>query len=221
MSWKLVTVEAKAKHTATVVFLHGLGDTGHGWSSNLEAILDPHVKLICPTANNMPVSINFGMRMPSWFDIFGLSDDAKEDTAGVHRAAKELQALIENEVKSGIPSSRIILGGFSQGGALSLYTALTMDLPLSGVLALSSWLPLHKELPGAVKGNQHVPMLQCHGDADFVVPFMWGQKTAEFLSAMNPNHKFKTYRGLQHSSSPEELEEVRAFIKQHLPSDSK
>jgi lysophospholipase-2 len=165
----------------------------------------------------MAVSVNFGMIMPSWFDIYGLSESAKEDTDGIKKAAKQLQTMVEDEIKGGIPSKQIILGGFSQGGSLALYTALTMETELAGVLALSSWLPLHKSFPGAIKGNRDVPVLQCHGEADPVVPLVWGKQSADFLSPHNPNHKFKSYPGLPHSSSQEELEDVRAFINKHLP----
>jgi lysophospholipase-2 len=184
----------------------------------------------------MAVSVNFGMIMPSWFDIYGLSESAKEDTDGIKKAAKQcnaqryphyseritdnfvaVQTMVEDEIKGGIPSKQIILGGFSQGGSLALYTALTMETELAGVLALSSWLPLHKSFPGAIKGNRDVPVLQCHGEADPVVPLVWGKQSADFLSPHNPNHKFKSYPGLPHSSSQEELEDVRAFINKHLP----
>ncbi|MEQ2165082.1 hypothetical protein GOODEAATRI_013384, partial [Goodea atripinnis] len=164
----------------------------------------------------MPVSLNMRMSMPSWFDIYGLSPDADEDEAGIKRASENIKALIDQEVKNGIPSHRIILGGFSQvglpcleilcylsdfyqicdrricilkyGGALSLYTALTTQ-----------------QKAAANSANKDMHVLQCHGDADPLVPFIFGAQTAEKMkSLINPaNITFKSYRGLPHSACPE------------------
>uniref|UniRef100_A0A8C0L6S0 palmitoyl-protein hydrolase n=1 Tax=Canis lupus dingo TaxID=286419 RepID=A0A8C0L6S0_CANLU len=141
------TVSGAERETAAVIFLHGLGDTGHSWADALSTIRLPHVKYICPHAPRIPVTLNMKMVMPSWFDLMGLSPDAPEDEAGIKKAAENIKALIEHEMKNGIPANRIVLGGFSQGGALSLYTALTCPHPLAGIVALSCWLPLHRAFP--------------------------------------------------------------------------
>ncbi|MEE6463979.1 hypothetical protein FKM82_006123 [Ascaphus truei] len=197
-------VPAARKATAAVIFLHGLGDTGHGWAEAMAGIRNPHVKYICPHAPIMPVSLNMNMSMPSWFDIIGLSPDAQEDDVGIKQAAQNIQALIDQEVKNGIPSSRIILGGFSQGGALSLYTALTSQQKLAGVVALSCWLPLRSSFPQAAtnSANKEISVLQCHGESDPLVPLMFGSLTSEKLKTIvNPvNINFKKYSGLTHSS---------------------
>ncbi|XP_074002620.1 acyl-protein thioesterase 1 isoform X4 [Numenius arquata] len=198
-------VPAARKATAAVIFLHGLGDTGHGWSEALAGIKSPHVKYICPHA----------------FDIIGLSPDSQEDEAGIKQAAENVKALIDQEVKNGIPSNRIILGGFSQGGALSLYTALTTHQKLAGVVALSCWLPLRASFPqGPISGvNKEIAVLQCHGDCDPLVPLMFGSLTVEKLKSMiNPaNVTFRTYSGMMHSSCVEEMTDVKQFIDKHLP----
>nr|XP_057915820.1 acyl-protein thioesterase 1 isoform X1 [Doryrhamphus excisus] len=217
-------VPAARKATAAVIFLHGLGDTGHGWAEAFAGIRIPHVKYICPHAPNMPVSLNMRMSMPSWFDIYGLSPEAEEDEAGIKSASAHIKALIDQEVKNGIPSHRIILGGFSQGGALSLYTALTTQQKLAGVVALSCWLPLRNSFPQASAGsaNKDMPLLQCHGDADPLVPFSFGSRTAEKMkSLINPaNVTFKSYHGLPHSACPEEMVDVKRFIEKQLPAIS-
>eukprot|EP00058_Branchiostoma_floridae_P020878 XP_002606368.1 hypothetical protein BRAFLDRAFT_57283 [Branchiostoma floridae] len=178
-----VTVSASGKHTATVIFLHGLGDTGHGWSYALSEIRQPHIKYICPTA---PV-----------------------------------QGMVEEEEKGGIPSNRIVLGGFSQGGALALYAAFTLEKPLAGMVALSSWLPLHESFPDAMKVNNESPILQCHGDMDPVVPYKFGQMTKSVLSKMCSNYTFNTYPGMMHSSSAKasqtEMQDVKEFLDKVLP----
>ncbi|XP_066479292.1 acyl-protein thioesterase 1 [Tiliqua scincoides] len=214
-------VPAARKATAAVIFLHGLGDTGHGWAEAFAGIRSPHVKYICPHAPVMPVSLNMNMAMPSWFDIFGLDPDAKEDEAGIKQAAENVKALVEQEIKNGIPSNRIILGGFSQGGALSLYTALTTHQKLAGVLALSCWLPLRTSFSeGTISSvNKYIPVLQCHGDRDPLVPLMFGSVTSDKLKTMlDPgNVTFKTYSGMMHSSCIEEMMDAKQFIDKHLP----
>ncbi|XP_073692668.1 acyl-protein thioesterase 1 [Garra rufa] len=107
-------VPAACRATAAVIFLHGLGDTGHGWAEAMAGIRTPYVKYICPHAPIMPVTLNMKMAMPSWFDIISLNPDAEEDETGIKRAAESIKALIDQEVKNGIPSHRIVLGGFSQ-----------------------------------------------------------------------------------------------------------
>ncbi|XP_028822476.1 acyl-protein thioesterase 1 [Denticeps clupeoides] len=214
-------VPAARKATAAVIFLHGLGDTGHGWAEALAGIRTPHVKYICPHAPVMPVSLNMNMHMPSWFNIVGLSPDAAEDEPGIKRAAENIKALIDQEVKNGIPSHRIVLGGFSQGGALSLYTALTTHQELAGVVALSSWLPLRSSFaqPSSVVANKDVAVLQCHGEADPLVPLVFGSLTVEKLKTLiNPgNITFKTYPRMQHTSCPQEMIDIQEFIEKRLP----
>lgn len=153
-----------------------------------------------------------------------------EDEEGIRRAAEVVHSLIAQEVAAGIPTKRIVIGGFSQGGALALYSALTFPEPLAGVIALSSWIPLHQRFPAVSEtnrftpilislddddydpqdavGNKNTPLLQCHGDCDPIVPYKWGQMTASLLKQFMTNTEFKTYRGMMHTS----CEEVRNFF---------
>ncbi|KAI9561955.1 hypothetical protein GHT06_012918 [Daphnia sinensis] len=211
-----VIIEASAKHTATVIFFHGLGDTGHGWASSLAEIKPAFVKLVCPTAPTIPVTLNSGFRMPAWFDLKGLDLSAGEDTEGIQRAAASVHGLIEDEIKGGIPSNRIIIGGFSQGGALSLYSSLVTQHTLGGVVALSCWLPLRDSFPAKIVGNTETPILMCHGDSDPIVPHRWGEQSAALFKKFNKSVEFRTYRNLAHSSSDEEMRDVKAFIMRNL-----
>ncbi|XP_023578257.1 acyl-protein thioesterase 2 isoform X1 [Octodon degus] len=214
------TVSGAERETAAVIFLHGLGDTGHSWADALSTIRLPHVKYICPHAPRIPVTLNMKMVMPSWFDLMGLSPDAPEDEAGIKKAAENIRALIEHEMKNGIPANRIVLGGFSQGGALSLYTALTCPHPLAGIVALSCWLPLHRNFPQAANGSaKDLAILQCHGELDPMVPVRFGALTAEKLrSVVTPARvQFKTYPGVMHSSCPQEMAAVKEFLEKLLP----
>lgn len=210
-----VVVSASAKHTASFIFLHGLGDTGHGWATSIAAIRPPHVKVICPSAEKMPVTLNSGFESPSWFDLMSLDVNGPEDEPGIEKASALIKSLIEEEIKSGIPADRIMIGGFSQGGALSLHVALTSGKPLAGVAALSCWLPIHKKMIGRTPVN--MPCLQCHGDCDPIIPFRMGQLSASLLKQLMPKHTFKTYKGLMHSSSEAEMQDLKEFILTCLP----
>ncbi|XP_031730576.1 acyl-protein thioesterase 2 isoform X3 [Anarrhichthys ocellatus] len=167
----------------------------------------------------IPVTLNMKSMMPAWFDLMGLSPDCPEDECGIKKAADSIKAIIEHEVKNGIPPHRIMLGGFSQGGALSLYTALTCQHQLAGVVALSCWLPLHRSFPMASSGHKNIPILHCHGEMDAMIPVQFGAMTAEKLKGIvNPQMiTFKTYPGLSHSSCPQEMATVKDFIEKYLP----
>ncbi|XP_055380675.1 acyl-protein thioesterase 1 [Condylostylus longicornis] len=207
-----IILEATAKHTSTLIFLHGLGDTGHGWSAAVGSIRPSHMKVICPTAPTMPVSLNGGFQMPSWFDLRTLDISGPEDEEGIKRATGNIHQMIDKEIAEGIPSNRILLGGFSQGGALALYSALTFSRPLGGVIALSCWLPMHKQFPGYMVQYDEIPIFQAHGDVDPVLPYKFGQLSASIMKTVLKQTQFKTYSGLSHSSSEQELQDIRMFI---------
>ena len=210
-----------AQHSGTLLFLHGLGDSGHGWAPVMQIIRQPHLKYICPHAPAQPVTLNMGMVMPSWFDIRALDASASEDEAGIKAAAAKVHDWLRAEEANGIPSHRIVLGGFSQGGGLALYAALTYDKPLAGVVGLSTWLPLHAQIAARVADgsipNKTTPILQGHGDADPLVLPAIGQLTASYIAAFNPNHSFKSYPAMGHSSCDQEISDLKAFLQQVLP----
>lgn len=216
----LVLAATTQPATGAFVFLHGLGDQGDGWAMEFASLREPHLDYIFPNANSMAVTVNGGMRMPSWFDYLGLSHTAPEDEKGIERAAEQVRAILADiSARRNIPSHRIVLGGFSQGGALALYTALTHDKPLAGVVALSAYLPLRTRFPAALSlpHAAQLPILQCHGDADPIVDVRWAVATASLLRSMCPNYEFVTLPGLGHASSSEEMRRVRAFVQKHLP----
>lgn len=158
--------------------------------------------------------------MPAWFDLMSLDPNGVEDDKGIQKSTAVIVKLIEEEISNGIDPSRIVLGGFSQGGALALYTGLTAKYKLAGIIGLSCWLPLHKTFPAAaVEDNLEVPIMQAHGDCDPVVPYRWGQLTSTSLKTFTKNHDFKTYKGLSHSSSPAELLDIKTFMQKLLPAE--
>lgn len=211
-------VEPLSAHTASVIFLHGLGDDGCGWSQILKGIREPHIRYICPSATVKPVTVNRGTRMPSWFDVHGFTADSQQDETGIQEAAQLLQSYIAKENKHGIDCSRIVIGGISQGGAVTLYSTFAIEQqPLAGVFVLSTWLPLHTSFPAVVKSNQLVPILQCHGDADHLVTHEFGKMASQVISSFNDRLQFKSYPGLGHWYSQQEMMDVKDFIVKCLP----
>lgn len=212
-----VVIEPSGSHKATLIFLHGLGDTGHGWSDVMGGELNlEHVKYICPTATSIPVTVNMGMRMPAWYDITSISENADEDDTGIKKSSAYVHTLIEEEESKGIPSEKIFIGGFSQGGAIALYAGLSYKNKLGGIIAMSCYLPLRNEFPALVTANRDTPLIQCHGSMDPVVPYRFGQVSSILINGFNPSIQFRTYTGLAHSACPEEFRDIKKFLTQNL-----
>lgn len=218
-------IDAEEKQTASIIFLHGLGDVGGSWLETFVitriAKSLPYVKFIFPTAPVQKVTLNMGTPMTSWFDITGLDQNSKEDQQGIEKSSKFLNSLIEEEIRNGIPPERIIIGGFSMGGAIALYSTLTSPYVLGGVVALSTWLPLSKTFPQAlVSGDtkSHIPILQCHGDQDPLVQIKWARLTEQGMRAMGfKDYSFREYRNMGHASSDREMKDVNSFLVENLP----
>eukprot|EP00762_Andalucia_godoyi_P004373 ANDGO_08151.mRNA.1 Acyl-protein thioesterase 1 len=149
--------------------------------------------------------------MPAWYDILGLTVDAKEDETGLRESRDAVHALV-NEEKKLIPTSRIFIGGFSQGGAIALYSALTSKDELGGCIALSSYLPRIAQTERKTDGA-FLKVFMGHGDADSVVQYRWGLQSKEALQRMqNVQVDFRTYRGMDHSACQEEIDDIRKFL---------
>ena len=207
-----VVLKAKDRHTATLIFLHGLGDTGHGWAAAFNMIKPKYLKVVCPTAPTAPVSLNFGMAMPSWYDIFHLDDDPsrpREDMEGVKRSAAFLSSMIEAETGPDIPRNRIMIGGFSQGGAVSLST-LFENPDIAGCIALSTYVPGNKK--PELASQIGVPILQCHGEDDEMISLHRGKLTNEIIKSLAKDVQFHTFPHMGHESTMEEMEIVKRFI---------
>ncbi|KAA1085303.1 hypothetical protein PGT21_002511 [Puccinia graminis f. sp. tritici] len=212
---------APVKRTAAVIFSHGLGDSSAGWSF-LAQQLGSHMPWVdCfPDAPVQPVTLNMGARMQSWFDILGLRPDAPEDEKGLLESVKTIQSLVEKQVQAGIPSERIVVGGFSQGAAISILTGLMSPSPLAGVVCLSGFLTLKDKIkqlqtPHASKLN----VFWGHGTHDPVVQYQWGAKSVDFLKEDLglTNVDFRSYPDLVHSASPLELRHLSEWLMARLP----
>ncbi|KAF9198030.1 hypothetical protein BGZ49_001287 [Haplosporangium sp. Z 27] len=221
---KLTSViqNASSKHSATVIFIHGLGDSGHGWAPVGEELgrYLPHVKFIFPNAPIMPVTLNHGMQMPSWYDIKSLSSiDLEQDEAGMLKSSQQVMQIVREEVEEhNIPANRIVIGGFSQGCVVGLMTGLTSEFKFAGIVSLSGYLPLHSKILNMVAdANRKTPIFWGHGDADQVVRYEYGQRSVELLKQSKYNVDFRTYRNLGHGSSPQEIRDLLAFLKETIP----
>lgn len=215
----IVLLPKSGTYSKVVFWFHGLGDTADGWSGLMPELKVDDCKFILPTAPERPITINGGYEMPGWSDIFGLDMEAAEDKAGFGESAARVEALIKLEMDKGIASNKILLGGFSQGGALALHISLRSPLTLAGCVALSSWLPLRKDFPAALSpAAKTLPIFQVHGNADQVVNYAWGKNSHELIKTMitAPAPKFMTIPGMGHSSHPDEIDAVKVFANEQL-----
>jgi len=235
LALKCLTIPAITKHTATVIFIHGLGDTGGGWEFFASLTRqDPalrHIKWILPHAPVKPVTANGGMPIPAWFDILSFDLDT-DDEPGMLETVNKIDNLISTEVAAGINPGRIVLGGFSMGGAMTLLTGLTVKEKLGGLMVLSGWLPMRTKLESMLSSHaKSVPIFWGHGEADPLVRFVWGTRSKEFLTSSRigiPEAKppfeekglsFNSYPGLQHSASDKELDDATRWLKKIVPGE--
>ncbi|KAG6845437.1 hypothetical protein H0H87_009345 [Tephrocybe sp. NHM501043] len=230
---KFITVAPVAKHTATVIFVHGLGDTGHGWKPVADMFrTDPnlaHVKWILPHSPIRSVKANMGMEMPSWFDIYSFGFDTDEDEVGMLQSARLINQLITTEVESGTDPSRIVLGGFSQGATMSLLTGLTGERKLAGIAVLSGWLPIRNKFKSLASSHaSSIPVFWGHGSIDALVKLQFCKSSADFLTEQlgiprsttigeAKGLSYHMYEGMGHTTNQQELDDLRAWIKKALP----
>jgi len=209
-----------SKHTASVVFCHGLGDTGQGWAQLMQGIspIVPGVKFILPTAPTVHVTVNGGIEMPAWYDITLPDGKGADDTAGMQHSAVYVRELLEAERLCGVPT---VVAGFSQGAALALFTALTQDpsAPLAGAIVLSGYLHSKSVMGGLSDVGKTLPILMCHGEADEVVRIRRAEDAIKEVQKMGRVESivFKRYRGMGHSSSPEEERAFVYFLQEIIP----
>lgn len=210
-----VEIESARSPDAAVIFLHGLGDDGHGWSDMVPALRLPttlEVRFLFPHAPEMAVTINGGYVMPSWYDLYDADFNARADLAGVRMSRSHVEHLIARERQRGIAASRIVLGGFSQGGAVALYAGLRHAERLAGLVALSAYLIDPDSLAEeAAAANRQTPLFMAHGTEDEVVRLDWGETSGKLLAAAGWPVEWHTY-AMPHSAVLEEIEDIGRFI---------
>lgn len=202
-----------ASHTASVVMMHGLGDTANGFADVCHSLATelPHVRFVCPTAPTTPVTLNGGMAMPSWYDIIGLEDRSLESCEGIDASRDTVLELLEKEAAL-VGHERCVLAGFSQGGAMALYVGLQLPKRLAGIASLSAYLPTPATVVVTTEAQQ-TPVLLCHGEADGVVRFSMARETEKFLISQGVKRRtFHAYANLGHSVSDEELQDFRDWL---------
>jgi phospholipase/carboxylesterase len=204
---------------ACIIWLHGLGADGHDFAPlipELGIVQELGVRVVLPHAPERSVTVNAGMVMPAWYDIPASDFLRHEDVHGIRQSQQQIVALIEREIAAGLAPQRIVLAGFSQGGAIALHTGLRYPQPLGGILALSTYLPLPGLLDDeAAPANTSVPILLAHGSHDPVVPLALAERTRMQLTARGHVVEWHVYP-MSHSVCPVEVQDIRKWLVTRL-----
>ena len=203
--------------TASVIWLHGLGANGHDFVPvvpQLELPAELSIRFVFPHAPSIPITINHHYMMPAWFDVLELGKERSFNPHQLLASSAAVHALIDREIERGVAADRILLAGFSQGGAVCFQAGLTYDKPLAGYMALSTWFPT----AGVVDvhpANAGLPILLCHGTQDNVLPLTMAQNAKTHLEALGLHPDYRTYP-MAHSVCPEQIRDMGEFIRAHL-----
>ncbi|MEX0617405.1 MAG: alpha/beta fold hydrolase [Pseudohongiellaceae bacterium] len=202
---------------ASIIWLHGLGADGHDFAAivpQLTLSKDYGIHFVFPHAPSIPVTINNGYVMPAWYDILGLDADRHLDDVQLIASADAVHRLIDREIERGIDSRRIVLAGFSQGGAVVYHAALTCAEPLGGVLALSTYFATAGRIE-INPANRDLPILACHGMGDPVIQENLGRQSVDTLRSLGFAPEYKTYP-MEHAVSSLEIADISAWLQQVL-----
>lgn len=214
----IVAINPKLSPKASVIWLHGLGADGYDFSHIVSALNLPKemaVRFVFPHAPIRKITLNAGQKMRGWFDVYALNADASQDEAGLKESLTILQQLITKEISLGIPSEKIIIAGFSQGAAVVLHAALSLEHKFAGVLALSGFL-LQKILPPKISiVNKKTPIVMMHGEYDDIVPIDWALSSRDKLLELGFNVVWKTF-SMEHNVCEEEIVAISAWMKEIL-----
>ncbi|HXU67533.1 MAG TPA: alpha/beta hydrolase-fold protein [Casimicrobiaceae bacterium] len=214
-----IEIETAPNPDAAVIWMHGLGDDGSGWSQVVPSLGLPKelpVRFIFPHAPVMAVTINNGMRMRAWYDIRQANLNERADLDGVRRSQAHVDALLAREASRGIAPRRTLLAGFSQGGAIALYAGLRFDARLAGIIALSAYLIGADQVDAqASSANRDVPIFMAHGTQDQVIALAWAEHSRDLLEAGGWPLEWRAYP-MDHAAVIEELAAAGAFIERVL-----
>jgi phospholipase/carboxylesterase len=211
-----VVLAPATQASASVIWLHGLGADGHDFVPIVPELKLPAslgIRFVFPHAAVRAVTLNMGMRMRAWYDIKTLTAEGRADETGLRESIGRLDALIAAERALGIESRRIVVAGFSQGGAVALHGALRHPEALGGVLALSCYLPLQAVLANELaEANRQTPILMCHGQHDPVLPLALGVAACNWLRAAGYRVEWKEYP-MQHQVCLPEIQDIAAWLR--------
>jgi phospholipase/carboxylesterase len=214
-----VEIETGTNIQCTVIWLHGLGANGHDFEPivpelNLSARLG--VRFIFPHAPSRPVTVNGGMVMPAWYDILSMTLEREVDVAQLNESAQQVRNIIASEVARGIPTERIVLAGFSQGGAVAYHTALSSPMRLAGLMCLSTYIASTDQLPHA-DAPRELPVLIQHGTADPVVPESLGQKGYQLMQTWGYEPEYQSFP-MAHSLCAAQIQRLSLWLHRVLQS---
>ena len=202
-----------------IIWLHGLGADGHDFEPVVPHLLwpgAPAIRFVFPHAPVRAVTINAGMQMRAWYDIVGAGASRDHDQAGISQSVEQVKALIEREQDRGIAVNRIILAGFSQGGAIALSLALSYEKQLAGLIALSTYLLNADRITSdTTKPENSLPVFMGHGSEDPMVPLSWGENAAQVLRDAGCSVEWHTYP-MGHAVNPEEIAHISAWLRLQL-----
>ena len=212
-----IEIETGKNPSASVIWLHGLGADGSDFASIVPELELPKaaIRFVFPHAPVQPVTINGGMRMRAWYDITD-GVNRREDERGVRASQALIEALIGRERKRGTKAERVVLAGFSQGGAIALQTGLRHPERIAGIMALSTYVPLAEKLSvEASTANRDVPIFMAHGSYDPIIPLVRAEQSRELLQSLGYPVEWREY-GMPHSVCPEELAHIGAWLRKVL-----
>lgn len=212
-----IELETRANPTAAVIWLHGLGASGHDFEPVVPELglpEDAAVRFIFPHAPNMPVTINGGMTMPAWYDIKAMDIDRVVDTDQLVASADAVARLVDREIERGVKSENIVIAGFSQGGAVAYELGLSYPKRLGGILALSTYFATAKTVEVS-DANRGIPISIYHGTHDPMVPESLGRLSVEKLKELGFEPSYQTFP-MEHSVCLEEVQDIGSFIRKHI-----
>jgi phospholipase/carboxylesterase len=218
-----VVLEPATTADAAVIWLHGLGADGYDFVPIVDELRLPPtmaVRFIFPHARPRPVTINNGFVMRAWYDITGLGPDRKEDDAGIRESAGVVNGYIEQQNARGVATERIVIAGFSQGGAIALQASLRYPERLGGVMALSTYLPLRESVAAeASRANKDLPILMCHGLRDPMIAAAIGKASRDQLVSLGYTVEWQSYP-MEHQVCMEEVHDISRWLQARLESKS-
>jgi phospholipase/carboxylesterase len=214
-----VDVAAPGPVKAAVIWLHGLGDSGHGFAPIVPELRLPAghgIRFLFPHAPERPVTINNGFVMRAWYDLKTMDLQNRADEEGVRQSAAQVQTLIDKVIASGVPAEKILLAGFSQGGVIALHLLPRLPYKIAGVMALSTYMGLPDKLKAEMNVvNKSTPVLVAHGTMDDVVPLSAGKAAFDALKYAGFQVSWLDYR-MAHSVCAQEVADLSRFIQQRL-----
>ena len=212
---EFVEINPKAEPHASIIWLHGLGADGHDFEPIVSELRLPEtlpIRFVFPHAPMRSVTINAGMVMRAWYDVIGMPGSGGIELDDFFESVDLLDSLIQKEMDSGMPSERILLAGFSQGGAISLHTGLTYGKHLAGILALSTYLPTAHDIADEISlVNKDIPIMMAHGTMDPMIPMAHAVRTKQALKQLGYQISWHEYP-IMHGVCTEEIQDISAWL---------